>query len=172
MRFGILAFSVLAAVSGFAIVESSASAVTTTNFNVTATGMSAYIVDGVNNPTLTLTKGQSYTFAINTGFMFHPFYIATAPGKDHAQENAYSSEVDVLRQGAHDGVVTFNVPPSAPATLYYQCGVHDEMGGVLKIVPAATAPAPAPTLGTTALAALAGLLMLVATLVLRKRAQA
>ena len=137
-----------------------------TNFNVTALGMSAFVIDGVNNPTLTLTKGQTYTFAVNAGSS-HPFSIATARGAQPVTE--YSTGVS--NNGSAAGIVTFTVPSSAPATLFYQCGFHDVMGGTLKIVAAVAAPTPAPALGGAASAALAGLILVAAVTLLGTRAR-
>jgi len=47
----------------------------TGTFTVTNQGMSAYLIDGTANPTLTLCRGSTYVFAISaTG---HPFHINT-----------------------------------------------------------------------------------------------
>jgi hypothetical protein len=53
---------------------------------------------------------------------------------------------------------------SAPATLFYQCGFHDIMGGQLNIV-----SAPVPAGGPAMIALLAGLLLLAAVVSMRKR---
>ena len=138
-----------------------------TSFNVTAQNMSQYMIDGVPNPTLTLTKGQTYTFNINVSVgMPHPFWITTVRGAGDVSSNAFSP--GVTGNGSSPGTVTFTVPGSAPATLFYQCSFHDPMGGTLNIV-AAPSAAPAPSLGLWALAALAGLLLLVANARLRVR---
>ncbi len=165
MRSRLLVVSVLAAVGVLGGAAWNASAAT--NFNVTSSGMSAYVIGGVNNPSLPLTKGQTYTFTINNGFMVHPFWITTAPGSAEVNQNQFADGVS--NNGASQGVVTFTVPQSAPAKLFYQCQFHDPMVGTLNIAPAAATAAP--SLGTAALTALAFLLMLVATLTLRKRAR-
>ena len=38
----------------------------------------------------------------------------------------------VTNNGTEVGTITFTVPTDAPDTLYYQCGVHDAMYGVLQ----------------------------------------
>ena len=49
-----------------------------TVYAVTANGSSNYVINGSSNPTLTLVRGQTYTFNVNaTG---HPFWITTASG--------------------------------------------------------------------------------------------
>ena len=39
----------------------------------------------------------------------------------------------VTNDGTDYGTVTFTVPTTAPDTLYYQCGNHDAMYGILQI---------------------------------------
>ena len=53
--------------------------------------MSRYVIDGANNPTLTLTRGQTYEFNVNASVgMPHPFWITTALGGSDVNANAYS----------------------------------------------------------------------------------
>jgi hypothetical protein len=126
------------------------------NFDVSNSGMSAYIVNGVNNPTLTLTRGQTYTFNVTASG--HPFWITTARGAGDAEGNAFTQ--GVTGNGNSPGIVMFTVPtsPAGPATLFYQCNFHDPMGGTLNIVPAAVV-ASVPAGGTVALVGLAFLLL-------------
>jgi hypothetical protein len=70
----------------------------------------------------------------------------------------------VTSNGIASGTVTFVVPASAPATLFYQCGIHDIMGGTLNVV-SPSVPAGGPAM----LAVLAGLLLLVAAVVISRR---
>jgi len=159
MHVRFLAILVLAAVVGAPRAASAA-----TNFNVTNNGMSSYNVDGASNPTLTLQRGQIYTFTINTPVdQPHPFWITTARGAGDVGTNAFPD--GVTNNGASPGTVTFTVPTSAPATLFYQCGFHDTMGGRLNIAAAAVVPASGPA----GIAALVGLLLVVAVGVLRRR---
>jgi len=47
-------------------------------YAVSANGSSNYVINGSSNPTLTLVRGETYTFNVNaTG---HPFWITTASG--------------------------------------------------------------------------------------------
>jgi hypothetical protein len=138
-----------------------------TSFTVTNSGMSAFVVNGANNPALTLVRGQTYTFSVTV--FGHPFWITTARGAGDAEANAFAQEVTGNgASGSTDspGVVTFTVPASAPATLFYQCSFHDPMGGTLNIVsPIVSVPATTPA----ALAALAALLLLGGAAALRRR---
>lgn len=95
---------------------------------VTAEGTTAYMIDGAANPTLTLCKGEMYTFAVNASG--HPFYIKTVQGPGTA--NAYSD--GVTGNGTDSGNVTFDVPMSGPSTLYYDCSIHAPMTGVIHLM--------------------------------------
>jgi len=95
---------------------------------VTNQGMTAYVIDSATNPTLTLCRGSTYTFAVNaTG---HPFYIKTVQGAGTA--DAYST--GVTGNGADVGNVVFVVDSSAPSTLFYDCSLHAAMTGTINIV--------------------------------------
>src|SRR5450432_4355998 len=98
------------------------------DFAVTATGFTAYTINAAANPTLTLNRGQTYTFDVNTPG--HPFFIKTA----QVTGSGSTFDAGVTNNGATAGTVTFAVPASAPATLFYQCGVHAAMTGTLTIV--------------------------------------
>jgi hypothetical protein len=90
---------------------------------------SAYLFDNaMSNPTLTLCRGTTYTFAINASG--HPFYIKTA------QVIGTGSTWDggVTNNGAEAGNVVFVVPSDAPDTLFYQCSIHSVMTGTLHVV--------------------------------------
>lgn len=105
-----------------------AGAAATTNA-VTASGISAYVINGNNNPTLTLWRGATYLFNVNAPS--HPFYIKTVPdstGTGNAHTNG------VTGNGVTVGTLTFVVPTNAPNTLYYHCSIHAAMGGTLNIM--------------------------------------
>ena len=67
-------------------------------------------------PTLTLVRGRTYTFSLNTATSFHPFAIGTsvfgsAPAGVSGNNNNST------------GTITFAVPAGAANCVYY-CGVH------------------------------------------------
>lgn len=104
----------------------------TINYNVTNAGSSSYIFNGggftnVNNPTLTLQRGRTYTFSLNVPG--HPFYIKTT--QTTGTGNPFNT--GVTNNGASSGTVTFVVPASAPNTLYYICEFHTPMTGVINV---------------------------------------
>ncbi|MES1209632.1 MAG: hypothetical protein ABUS79_27155 [Pseudomonadota bacterium] len=139
-----LSISILAAVASVVALPRITGAAT--SFNITNDGFAAYTIDGVDNPTLTLTRGQTYTF--NVTAVGHPFWIATVRGAGGTESNAFSA--GVTNNGASPGTITFAVPTSAPAVLFYQCNYHDPMGGTLAIV---SPPPSVPSLGVGALCA-------------------
>ena len=88
-----------------------------------------------DNPILSLYRGNTYKFNVNA--KGHPFYIMTEPYKDKVSADGSTSTIfdtGVTNNGADVGTVTFTVPTTgAPDTLYYQCGNHNAMYGILQI---------------------------------------
>ena len=161
MRLRLFGISVLTAVALSGLARAAGN-----TFSVTNSGMSAYVIDGANNPSLTLTRGQTYTFTVNN--QGHPFWITTARGAAEASStNAFSQ--GVTNNGISVGSLTFTVPtsPTNSATLFYQCAFHDPMGGTLNIIPATAATVPA--LGSIALALCAAALLTASLIALRRR---
>lgn len=104
-----------------------ATAATAAPFTVINNGITAYRIDGVDNPTLNLVRGSSYTFNITaTG---HPFYIKTVQGSGTG--NAYTN--GVVGNGTTNGSLTWTVANDAPATLFYDCSIHAGMTGEIHI---------------------------------------
>lgn len=95
------------------------------NFNVTTPGFS-FTINGQSNPTLTLTRGMTYTFGI-TNASGHPFRIASNFSTRQAFTNG------VVNNGIFSGLITFAVPTNAPNTLFYVCPNHG-FGGTFNIV--------------------------------------
>jgi hypothetical protein len=144
-------------------------AAASTNFAVINNVMSTWRINAVDNPTLTLTRGQTYNFVLDATAFGHPFWITTARGAEDAPANAWST--GVTNNGAAAGTtLTFVVPTSAPAALFYQCSFHEPMGGQLNIVNPVVST-PVPSIGPLAAAALAGLLLAVAVAILGRRAR-
>ena len=94
-----------------------------------------YHRENENNPILTLYKGNTYKFNVNA--KGHPFWIMTEPYKSKISQDGSTSTVfdtGVTNNGADAGIVTFTVPTTGvPEVLYYQCGNHDAMYGILQI---------------------------------------
>ena len=103
-----------------------------TNFSVTNSGSSAYVFNNaqlvnVNNPNITLQRGKTYTFNVNSPG--HPFLIKT----ERTTGNSSNYNSGVTNNGATSGNITFAVPADAPSTLFYICEFHSSMSGVITI---------------------------------------
>jgi len=72
------------------------------------------------NPVLTLKRGRTYTFRVNSSFI-HPFRILDAP------------EGSVTNNDISIGTVTFVVPLTA-ASYRYDCSIH-QFGNVINTIP-------------------------------------
>jgi len=103
------------------------------NFTVTADGTNNYVFNGggttnLTDPTLYLTRGQTYTFSIST--TGSPFYIKTSATT--GTTNAYTD--GVTGNGTDSGTITFTVPQDAPDTLYYISQFYPGMTGTIYIL--------------------------------------
>jgi len=107
---------------------SSSAQIPVRTFTVTNSGAGAYVIDGVNNSSLTLIRGFTYNFSLNAAG--HPFWIQTVAGA-YSSGNIYNT--GITNNGAAVGTITFTVPYDAPDTLYYVCQFHSSMGGVINI---------------------------------------
>ena len=91
-------------------------------------------LEGERNSELILYRGNTYKFNVNA--RGNPFYIMTEPRKDQLSADGSSSTLytsGVTNNGASEGTVTFEIPDDAPNKLYYQCGNHDNMYGLINI---------------------------------------
>ena len=103
------------------------------NYEVSSPDNSAYSFSGngltdSSNPDLTLTRGQTYTFTVDSPG--HPFWIKSVQGS--GQSNAYNS--GVTNNGSVNATITFEVPMDAPETLFYNCEFHSVMTGTITII--------------------------------------
>lgn len=92
-----------------------------------------YAVNGEEGKELTLIRGNSYEFRLQSVPTFHPFFISTSADGGDGGSSAYTSGVDG-NGSVGDATVTFTVPQDAPDVLYYQCEFHQRMGGRLAII--------------------------------------
>lgn len=99
-----------------------------TAFSVVNNGASAYTINGSDNPTLSLMRGQKYVFNVNASG--HPFHIQTVDGA-YSSGNVYST--GITGDGAQTTALVFQVPLDAPDTLYYVCEFHSSMQGQINI---------------------------------------
>jgi hypothetical protein len=99
-----------------------------TNYEVGHTAAGSYRLNGYANPTITVVRGQTYTFDINASG--HPFLIKTT--QTNGTGDAYNT--GVTNNGEDVGTITWTVDIDAPATLYYNCQYHSAMRGTINIV--------------------------------------
>ena len=102
-------------------------------FTIVANGTGAWRIDGVDNPPLTLERGQTYTFQLQNVNAIHPFNINTTDTTGSGSRY----NVGVTNNGATGNTaITFVVPAAAPNTLHYNCGNHGAMNGTITITDA------------------------------------
>lgn len=84
------------------------------------------------NPTITLQRGRTYTFQLNTSPGFHPFAISATVGGGAPPGVSGAN-------GQSTGTITFAVPANAPDCIYY-CTVHGASmtGNIVMVDPPAT----------------------------------
>ena len=100
-------------------------------FNVVNNDFTAWRINNVDNPSLTLARGQTYQFVMQNVEAFHPFYINTIDTVGTG--NQYN--VGVTNNGASGTMtLTFVVPQAAPDSLHYNCGNHASMNGPITII--------------------------------------
>lgn len=87
----------------------------------------SYLINGTSgNPTITLLRGSTYTFALSTSSN-HPFTIGTSvPGPAPAGVSGNNN--------SSSGTITFKVPANAVDCVYY-CSIHLFSGQIHMINP-------------------------------------
>ncbi len=88
-----------------------------------------YVIDGIQWEKLTLQRGETYTFNINTPEI-HQFYITTDPVG--VGDGEYSDGVE--NNMTTSWTLTWTIADDAPDLLYYECGNHPSMGRQVEIV--------------------------------------
>ena len=107
----------------------------TLRWSLGASGTDHYTFTGpgltgtVNDPTIYLSRGQTYIFENNNSSNAHPFQIQSTSGQGGT---AYNTGV-TNNGGAGGTEIKITVPHDAPDNLYYQCTAHPNMGGTIAI---------------------------------------
>lgn len=105
-------------------------------YNISFVNPGAYTFSGAaagDNVNLgPLYRGGTYTFSVSASG--HPFYLTTDNGTNFSPATYFGEYTSgVTNSRTQSGNLTFTVPATAPATLYYQCGNHSAMRGAITI---------------------------------------
>jgi len=102
---------------------------------VSTGGGNKYFIDGSQQATLNLTKGQTYQFDQSAGTNGgHPLRLSTTSDGTHSGGVEYTTGVTTSGVPGNTGAYTqITVDASAPSTLYYYCQIHGGMGGQINI---------------------------------------
>jgi hypothetical protein len=106
------------------------------SYTVANNGSGAYTFSGSatgDNPNIgPFYRGGTYTF--NVSAVGHPFYLTTDNGTNFSSGTYFGEYTNgVTGSRTDNGTVTFVVPNDAPDSLYYQCGNHSAMRGVITV---------------------------------------
>jgi len=106
---------------------------TTTVANVS--GSNYYFIDGVQQNTLSFTRGQTYKFDQSAGTNDnHPLRLSTTSNGTHSGGSPYTTGVTTSGVAGTSGAYTqISVAGDAPDTLYYYCSNHSGMGGQINV---------------------------------------
>ena len=95
-----------------------------------------FSIDGDERPSLSLLRGFTYTFEVNTIDKdtndHYPFYLSENPEHSSKYDGEYLSGVTGSR--VSDGNLTFTIPASAPDLLYYHSPNAGSMGSPITIL--------------------------------------
>ena len=94
-------------------------------------GNNKYFIDGVQQKSLVLKEGKTYTFTYPSG---HPFKFSQSSDGTHGSGSYGSGSTYTTDVSSTGTTVTLKVTSSTPKTLYYFCSIHSGMGGKIKIV--------------------------------------
>ena len=96
------------------------------------------VVEGDNPNIGPMYRGSTYTFTLDASLAGHPFYLSTDNGANYVSGSYVGEYVTGVTGSRNDGstgktTLSFAVPADAPDNLYYQCGNHSSMRGVITI---------------------------------------
>jgi hypothetical protein len=99
----------------------------TSDFMVGVNANYQWVINGVVNPTLTLTRGQTYSIDLTAITDEHPFVI---------NSDAVYPFAPFLVPSSYGQVITFTPDLVMPSVIHYHCTVHyGVMSGVIQLVP-------------------------------------
>lgn len=100
-----------------------------------------YFNNNYEQPSITLFRGQTYTFNLDQTVAGSPFWIKTIASTGTGN----SFNTGVTGNGSQSGTITFVVPNSAPDILYYGSQNNNEMWGKIFIFNGIPSPTEATT---------------------------
>ena len=96
-----------------------------TTFVVTASGLD-YLIDGVLHASVTVKRGETYTFDVSDFGNVHPFRFSTTVDGTFNGGVSYDAGVTFV----DNNTITWTVPTDlSNSTMYYYCTVHAGMAG-------------------------------------------
>lgn len=106
------------------------------SFNISAVNTQNYIINGQNDPPLTLVRGQTYFFQMDNLAAIHPFWIKTVPstGTGNGYSDGLTSNGPGVQGQSGNVLLTFVVPATAPDSLFYICQNHTNMTALISVV--------------------------------------
>jgi len=127
----------------FAVALTTSPTAAQTTFTVTGVFPTHYVINGQSNPTLTVVRGQTYSFTCDN-CDFHPFRIQSSQG---FKGTLYLNLLSGPNPGITTWTLTVPIEEQATTTLFYQCDFHVAMNGTINVVapPAVSTPTPSPT---------------------------
>ena len=101
-----------------------------TTFTVTVNN-GKYYLDGISTKSINLKKGNTYYFDLShSSTNSHPFFISTSSNGGNYNDE-YTSGITNSRETT--GTLTFVIQSNLSSNLYYNCGAHSGMGGLITI---------------------------------------
>ena len=103
------------------------------NTVVVTVANSKFVIDGTSQQALTLSPSVTYRFdQSNNSNANHPLKFSTTDNGTHNSGSEFTTGVTVSgTAGSTDAYVEIKLEQDAPSTLYYYCGNHSGMGGVV-----------------------------------------
>ena len=101
-----------------------------TTFTVTVS-YGKYYLDGISTKSINLKKGNTYYFDLShSSTNIHPFFISTSSNGGNYNDE-YTSGITNSRETT--GTLTFVISSNLSSNLFYNCGAHSGMGGLITI---------------------------------------
>lgn len=99
------------------------------DFVVTNDGSTAFLIDGIANDTITLTRGETYSILVDTPN--DNFWIQSVPAP-YSENDVYQN--GITNNGTNSGIILWTVSEDAPDFLYYVSEFNSTMSGTIVII--------------------------------------